>query len=96
MAALKVGIIGLGGIAHSHCESIAHLDDVTFTGDDQQIMNAQTGKGLIVRVFSDLELGLLEDLGYRVVMPQAPPYGMALIGLVFLARPRRKDKSAAR
>ncbi len=28
MAALKVGIIGLGGIAHSHCESIAHLDDV--------------------------------------------------------------------
>ncbi|WP_347133277.1 Ig-like domain-containing protein [Mycobacterium sp. DL] len=76
--------------------SIAHLDDVTFTGDDQQIMNAQTGKGLIVRVFSDLELGLLEDLGYRVVMPQAPPYGMALIGSIFLARPRRKDKSAAR
>ena len=26
MAALKVGIIGLGGIARSHCDAIAHLD----------------------------------------------------------------------
>ena len=25
---LKVGIIGLGGIARSHCDSIAHLDNV--------------------------------------------------------------------
>ena len=66
------------------------------SGDDQQIMNAQTGTGPGVRVFSALELGMLEDLGYTVVMPQSPPYGMALIGLVFLARPRRKDKSAAR
>ena len=28
MAALKVGIIGLGGIARSHCDSIAQLDQV--------------------------------------------------------------------
>ncbi|MCY4606473.1 MAG: Gfo/Idh/MocA family oxidoreductase, partial [Gemmatimonadetes bacterium] len=28
MAALKVGIIGLGGIARSHCDAIAHLDQV--------------------------------------------------------------------
>ena len=28
MTALKVGIIGLGGIARSHCDSIAHLDNV--------------------------------------------------------------------
>lgn len=76
--------------------SISHLDDATFTGDDQQIMNARTGTGLGVRVFSALELGMLKDLGYNVVMPQSPPYGMALIGLIFLARPRRQVKSAAR
>ena len=28
MAALKVGIIGLGGIARAHCDAIAHLDQV--------------------------------------------------------------------
>ena len=28
MAALKVGIIGLGGIARAHCDAIAHLDNV--------------------------------------------------------------------
>ena len=54
--------------------SISHLDDVTFAGDDQQIMNAKTGTGLHARVFSALELGILKDLGYNVVMPQAPPY----------------------
>ena len=25
---LRVGLIGLGGIARSHCEAIAHLDDI--------------------------------------------------------------------
>lgn len=54
--------------------SIHHLDDVTFSGDDQVIMNAGTDSGPAPRVFSDVELGILEDLGYYVVNPKNPPY----------------------
>lgn len=54
--------------------SIHHLDDFTFTGDDEMIMNAGTNGGLAPRVFSKVELGILEDLGYYVVNPENPPY----------------------
>ncbi|KUI26261.1 Ig-like domain-containing protein [Mycobacterium sp. GA-2829] len=46
--------------------SISHLDDDTFSGDDQKVMNANTGTGFVVRVLSPVELGILRDLGYRV------------------------------
>jgi hypothetical protein len=76
--------------------SLHHLDDLTFTGDKQKIMNAATDTGLGVRVFSAVEIGILKDLGYNIVMPQSPPYSMALLGFVFLARKRSKSKAAAR
>lgn len=47
--------------------SVTHLDDATFTGDDQQLMNAFTGTGPRLRVLSSIELGILKDLGYTVV-----------------------------
>lgn len=57
--------------------SMAHLDDKTFTGADEKMMNATTGTGLSVRVLSPVELAILKDIGYIVVVPQqaghAPP-----------------------
>lgn len=57
--------------------SMAHLDDKTFTGADEKMMNAKTGTGLSVRVLSPIELAILKDIGYIVVVPQqassAPP-----------------------
>jgi hypothetical protein len=70
--------------------SMSHLDDTTFTGSDQQLMNAKTDTGLGVRVLSPIELGLLEDIGYTVVVPQAPTAAMAMIGFVFIRRMRKK------
>jgi hypothetical protein len=49
--------------------STSHLDDTTFTGDDQKLMNARTGSGPGVRVLSPIEIGILRDLGYRVSAP---------------------------
>ena len=77
---------------YSSGSSISHLDDLTFAGDDQKIMNHQTDEGPGVRVFSELELAILRDLGYTVVMPESPPYAASLIGFVFLLRKRRKTE----
>ncbi|MDT5311798.1 MAG: hypothetical protein QOE74_818 [Mycobacterium sp.] len=70
--------------------SMSHLDDTTFTGSNQQLMNAKTDTGLGVRVLSPIELGLLEDIGYTVVVPQAPTAALAMIGFVFIRRARKK------
>ncbi|MGP4058110.1 Ig-like domain-containing protein [Mycobacterium sp. 4D054] len=71
----------------------SHLDDFTFSGDDQLMMNAQTGTGPGVRVLSAIEIGILRDLGYQVdeLDPQTSPLAMALLGVVFLGRLRRKS-----
>ena len=50
--------------------TMSHLDDATFTGADEKMMNAKTGKGLSVRVLSTIELAILKDIGYIVVVPQ--------------------------
>ena len=50
--------------------SMNHLDDRTFTGPNQQMMNAVTDTGPGIRVLSPIELAIMRDLGYRVVMPQ--------------------------
>ncbi|WP_237166408.1 Ig-like domain-containing protein [Mycolicibacterium hippocampi] len=76
--------------------SMSHLDDDTFTGDNQMLMNAATGTGLGIRVLSAIELGILEDLGYNVVMPQSPPYAAAFGGLLVVGLRRRKTLSAKR
>lgn len=65
---LRTSTIWGGGSA------ISHLSDATFAGDDQKIMNSGTEEGPAPRVFSDVELGVLEDLGYYVVNPENPPY----------------------
>ena len=65
--------------------SMSHVDDDTFTGANQMLMNAYSDQGLGVRVLSPVELGILRDLGYHLV-PQSPTYAMALIGLVFVRR----------
>ena len=54
-------------------------------------MTAETPTGPSPRLFSAMEIGILRDLGYTVVLPQQPPYApAALIGFVFLFRTRRK------
>lgn len=44
----------------------AHLDDSTFSGADEMLMNAATNRGPSVRTLSSIELGILSDIGYLV------------------------------
>ncbi|MBX7448978.1 cadherin-like domain-containing protein [Mycolicibacterium sp. 3033] len=74
--------------------SVSHLDDATFTGADEQIMNARTGTGPGVRVLSAVELGILKDLGYQVVTPQNS--AAAFAGLLILVRRRRAARSGGK
>ncbi|BBY26505.1 hypothetical protein GCM10023114_22500 [Mycolicibacterium sediminis] len=76
--------------------SMSHLDDSTFTGSNQQLMNARTGTGLGVRVLSPIEIGILRDLGYDVVVPQAPTTTLALAGVIVIGRLRTRQVRAAR
>lgn len=46
----------------------SHTDDKTFMDAGQLMMNAKTGEGLGVRVLSAMEIGILRDIGYTVVM----------------------------
>lgn len=80
----------------SQGSSMSHLDDDTFTGDNQMLMNAASGTGPGVRVLNAIELGILEDLGYNVAMPQSPPYAAAFGGLLLVGLRRRKTLSARR
>lgn len=72
--------------------SVHHLDDATFTGANEQLMNAISPTGQGIRVLSSIEVGILTDLGYTVVNP-TPVSGagaIAMIGFVFVRRVRRK------
>lgn len=75
--------------------SMHHLDDETFTGDDEKLMNAATGTGPGARVLSDIEIGILRDLGYHVV-PQAPSSATAMLALVVVGFRRRRRGFAER
>jgi hypothetical protein len=68
--------------------SVSHLDDSTFTGSHSLVMNAVASSGKGVRVLSDIEVGILKDLGYTV---KSQP----LVLFVFLFLMRRRKKSAA-
>lgn len=46
--------------------SLSHLDDATFAGANQKLMNAAADTGPGVRTISPLELAILRDLGYTV------------------------------
>jgi hypothetical protein len=54
----------------------SHLDDVTFTGLNQMMMNAKTDTGLGVRVLSAVELAVLKDLGYTMVPQSSAAFGL--------------------
>ena len=54
--------------------SVSHLDDVIFNGADLKVMTSATPTGPSPRVFSAMEIGILRDLGYHVVLPDRPPY----------------------
>lgn len=73
--------------------SMGHLDDFTFTGANEKMMNAKTGTGLGVRVLSAVEIGIMRDLGYQVSLPQSPPVAMAFFGIVLMGRKRRKAQA---
>lgn len=80
----------------SEGSSTSHLDDFTFTGDDQKVMNAKTDTGFIVRALSPVEIGILRDLGFRVDAPPPAVAAMALIGFLFVGRRWRKQALAQR
>ena len=71
--------------------SMSHLDDSTFTGNNAQLMNAVSDTGLGVRTLSDVELGILEDLGYTV----APHSVSAFLFFGLLLIRRRKVSIAS-
>lgn len=72
--------------------SMSHLDDTTFVGADDQLMNAKAGKGPGVRALSAVELGILKDLGYQVVTPQNS--ALAFAGLLVVVRRHRRAGSS--
>lgn len=71
--------------------SMSHLDDSTFTGNNEQLMNAISDTGLGVRELSDVELGILQDLGYTI----APHSVSAFLFLGLLLIRRRKVSIAS-
>ncbi|MEH3139612.1 MAG: Ig-like domain-containing protein [Mycobacterium kyogaense] len=72
--------------------SMGHLDDSTFTGANEKMMNARTDKGPGVRVLSPVEIGILRDLGYDV---RTPAPALAFAGLLVPILRRRNKRSAA-
>lgn len=73
--------------------SMSHLDDRTFVGANEQLMNAQADKGVGVRELSAIERGILKDLGYTLV---GDPGALAFIffGFAVRRRPTRPRRGA--
>ncbi len=65
--------------------SLSHLDDSTFVGANQQLMNARSGTGPGIRIISPIEAAILEDLGYSVA-PGPAASALMFVGLIFLRR----------
>lgn len=71
--------------------SSSHVDELApFNG---MMMSYSTGTGLGVRDFSEVEVGMLQDLGYTAAVPEPETYAMLMAGLgvVGFMRRRRKD-----
>lgn len=69
--------------------SMSHLDDNTFTGSMEKLMNAASGTGLGVRTLSTVEIAIMADLGYTM-MSQSPGVAVLFIGLMLVRRRRRQ------
>lgn len=68
--------------------SLSHLDDDTFTGSQDKLMNAFTGQGLGIRVLSPIEIGILTDIGYTLT--SGPGVPTLLFAGFFVLRRRRR------
>jgi len=71
--------------------SISHLDKGTF-GSNHLIMTPSFTTGRSSRTLSDIELGIMKDLGYTLASP-TPSSAVALFGFVFLIRRRKAESS---
>lgn len=71
--------------------SISHTDDYTFNQPSgmkaELLMNAMSGSGPGIRTLSPIELGILQDLGYLVMIPEPSMGGLVLlagmVGILF-------------
>ncbi|WP_144418370.1 Ig-like domain-containing protein [Mycobacterium sp. EPa45] len=68
--------------------SMSHLDDNTYTGANEKLMNASSDTGLGVRTLSAIEIGIMKDLGYTMVS-SSPTIAVLFIGLMLVRRRRR-------
>ena len=68
--------------------SMSHLDDNTFYGSIEKLMNAASDTGLGVRTLSAVEIGIMKDLGYTMVS-QSTGAAVLFIGLMLVRRRRR-------
>ena len=69
--------------------SMSHLDDDTYTGTAEKLMNAASNTGLGVRELSAIEIGIMRDLGYTMVSQST---GAAVLLLGFMLVRRRKQQ----
>ncbi len=68
--------------------SMSHLDDYTFTGVLEKLMNATSDTGLGIRTLSPIEIGIMKDLGYTMVS-QSTGVAVLVISLMFIRRRKR-------
>lgn len=64
--------------------SVSHLNDNSFYGSNDKLMNARVSMGTGIRTLSTVELAILKDLGYQV--NNQPVYALLFIGMGFLRR----------
>lgn len=74
--------------------SLSHLNDAAFTGANEKLMNAVSGRGTGVRVLSPVELGILSDIGYQLT-PGSGTSTLMFVGFVFGRRLRRRESRAS-
>ncbi len=67
--------------------AVSHLDDMSFYGRNEKLMNAQVSTGEGIRTLSTVETAILADLGYTVL--PAPGASVTLLLGFFLLRRRR-------
>lgn len=72
--------------------SMSHLNDDFYNGSTAQraekLMNAASNTGLGVRTLSNVEIGIMKDLGYTMVS-QSPGVAVLFIGLMLVRRRKR-------
>jgi hypothetical protein len=68
---------------------MSHLDDDTYTGSMEKLMNAASDTGLGVRTLSAIEIGILKDLGYTMVS-QSTGAAVLFLGLMLVRRRKQR------